>query len=225
MKTSILRPGLLLTLLLIANGVYILPVKAQPIVGETDAPALFDHVINARGESRVSLLTGLPVVGSLEYAYGISNRLTAGVFVGSTPFEEAIGVRVRTVLYDNSGTFRVYFCTPVVFYPQMGRQNPEAWYLTRPNINFEWVRKSNFRYKVGGSVIASSTHKGLFVDASQTKHDPEMWTALHAGFSLPVGSGISFQTELSYVMKGLNTVDTFFGGPPFILITGFSYTF
>jgi len=225
MKTSILRTGLLLTLILIVNSACTPHLKAQPTFGKTDAPALFDHVINARGESRVSLLTGLPVVGSLEYAYGISDRLTGGVFVGSTPFEEAIGVRVRTVLYDNSHTFRVYFCTPVVFYPQMGRQNPDAWYLTRPNINFEWVRKSNFRYKVGGSLIGSSSHKGLFGDASQTKHDPEMWTAIHAGFSLPVGSDISFQTELSYVMKGLKTVDTFFGGPPSILITGFSYTF
>lgn len=211
--------------MLIVNGTCFTQAKAQSILGEMNAPLRFDHVINTRGESRVSLLTGLPVVGSLEYAHGISDRWTAGVFVGSTPFEEAIGVRVRTVLYDNYRTFRVYFCTPVVFYPQTGRQNPDAWYLTRPNINFEWIRKSNFRYKVGGSIIASSSHKSLLGNTSQSQHNPEAWTAVHAGFSLPVGSGISFQTELSYVMKGLNTVDTFFGGPPFILITGFSYTF
>lgn len=116
--------------------------------------------------------------------------------------------------------FRIYFCTPVVLYPQMRRQTPESWYLTQPNINFEWAKKSSFRYKLGGSLIASSSHKGLFGDASQMKHDPEMWTAIHAGFSLTVGSGISSQTELSYVMKGLQTVDTFFGGPPFILTPG-----
>lgn len=199
--------------------------KAQPGTRIELAKApLFDHVINAKGQSRVSLLTGLPVVGSLEYAFGISDRLTAGLFIGSTPFEEAAGFRVRTVLYENFRNFRIYFCTPVIYYPQTGRQNPDAWFLTRPNINFEWIRNTNFRYKVGVSLIASSSQKSLFGNTSDAQHQPEVWTAVHAGFSLPLGSRISFQTELSYIMKGVKTVDTFFGGPPLIFITGVSYT-
>lgn len=185
----------------------------------------FDHVINHKGESRVSFFTGLPVVASTEYAYGVSNRLTAGIFFGYTPFEEAIGIRVRTVLYENSERFRIYYCTPVIYYPQSRRLNPDPWFLTRPNINFEWMKSPKFRYKFGGSLIASSSQEDLFGDPSKSKHRPGLWTAVHGGISTLLGSNLSFQAELSYIMKGVQTIDDFFGGPPFILMTGFSYTF
>lgn len=185
----------------------------------------FDHVINQKGESRVSFFTGLPVVASTEFAYGISNRLTAGVFFGYTPFEEAIGIRVRTVLYEQTESFRIYYCTPVIYYPQTRRLNPDPWFLTRPNINFEWMKTPRLRYKFGGSIIASSSQEDLFGDPSKSRHSPGLWTAVHGGISTRMGSGLSFQAELSYVMKGLQTIDSFFGGPPFILMTGFSYTF
>ncbi|MDR8390881.1 hypothetical protein NC796_07020 [Aliifodinibius sp. S!AR15-10] len=186
---------------------------------------MFDHVINMRGESRLSLFTGLPVIGSSEYAYGVSNRLTVGILGGFTPFEEAIGLRVRTVLYQSKESFRVYYCTPIIFYPQTQKPDPDPWFITRPNINFEWVKRSNFRYKIGGSIIASASAHDLWGNASESQHSPGLWSAVHAGVSLPVGANISFQTELSYVTKGFQTIDTFFGGPPFILITGISYTF
>lgn len=185
----------------------------------------FDHVINNRGESRVSLLTGIPVVGTVEYAYGVSDRLTFGVLGGFTPFEEAIGIRVRTVVHQKKESFRVYYCTPVVFYPQTNMPDAEPWWLIRPNINFEWLTNSGLRYKFGGSLIGVASHQRIFGKPSNEKLSPELWSAVHAGVSMPVAFQLSFQAEFSYITKGLRTIDTFFGGPPVLAIVGISYTF
>lgn len=185
----------------------------------------FDHVINSRGESRVSLLTGIPFVGTAEYAYGVSDRLTFGVLGGFTPFEEAIGVRVRTVVFQKRESYRVYYCTPVVFYPQTNMPDAEPWWLIRPNINFEWLTNSGLRYKFGGSLIGVASHRRIFGKPSNEKLSPELWSAVHAGLSMPVGSQFSFQAEFSYITKGIRTIDTFFGGPPVLAIIGISYTF
>lgn len=197
----------------------------QTQLGINNTVRNFDHVINTRGELRLSVFTGLPVVGSSELAYGISDRLTVGVLGGFTPFEEAVGVRIRTVIYQQTESYRVYFCTPVIFYPQTRRVNPDPWFLTRPNINFEWLAKSDLRYKIGASIIASASRHNLFENSSRSKHPPSLWTAVHGGISLPFSSNMTFQAELSYVTKGIRTIDKFLGGPPAILILGASYTF
>lgn len=222
-KTSSLILMLLLFSLLVPG-----PTAAFQLISKPGLkPNTFDHVINRRGESRVSLLTGIPVVGTAEYAYGVSDRLTVGVFGGFTPFEEAIGIRVRTVVYQKKEAFRIYYCTPVVFYPQRNMVEPEPWWLIRPNINFEWLTKSGIRYKFGGSMIGVASHRRVFGNANSDKEQlsPELWTAVHGGFSMPVGNRLSFQAELSYITKGTDTITNFFGGPPLIAITGFSYTF
>lgn len=185
----------------------------------------FDHVINRRGESRLSVFTGIPVVASTEYAVGISGRLTVGVFGGFTPVEEAVGIRVRTVLYQRDESYRVYFCTPIIFYPQTRRLNPDPWFVTRPNINFEWLSNSNLRYKVGASLVAGASHHNIFGDPSKSKHSPGLWTAVHGGLSTPVSSNMTFQAELSYVTRGFKTVSHFLESPPVILMIGVSTTF
>lgn len=195
------------------------------IFNDARAQHSFDHVINRGGEVRISLLGGIPIVGSTEFAYGISDRFTFGVLGGFTPFEEAVGIRMRTVLYREVESFRIYYCTPVILYPQTRRVDPDPWFIIRPNINFEWMKGSNFRYKLGGSIIGSSSYHDLFGDKSRARHPQEIWTAVHAGLSLPLGKALSFQAEISYITKGIQPVNDFFGGPPFILITGLSHTF
>ena len=230
MKTSKYRlkpkPSILAALLVAFCGLIPDAATAQAGMETNTSNRLFDHVINSRGESRLSLFTGLPVIGSTEYAYGVSDRLTLGLFGGFTPFEQALGIRVRTVLHERTDhSYRVYFCMPVIYYPQSGRADPDAWFLTRPNINFEWVRRSNLRYKFGASLIASASHHDLAGNPSESRHEPSVWTAVHIGVSTPLRDKLSFQAELSYITKGLRTIDTFFGGPPVILMTGVSYTF
>lgn len=200
-------------------------VAFQLKLNETGHNNSFDHVINRQGESRVSLLTGIPIVGTAEYAYGVSDRLTFGVLGGFTPFEEAIGIRVRTVVYQKKESYRVYYCTPIVFYPQTNMPHAEPWWLIRPNINFEWLANSGLRYKFGGSLMGVASHRRIFGKSSNEKLSPELWSTIHAGVSMPVATQLSFQAEFSYITKGLKTVDSFFGGPPILAILGFSYTF
>lgn len=183
---------------------------------------LFDHVINRRGGSRLTLATGIPFVGVAEYAYGVTNRFTVGVLGGLTPAVEGYGVRMRGVVYQKNDFYRVYFCTPVIYYPTLSGGDP--WWLARPNINFEWVTKSNVRYKVGGSAILAASNNSLFGDADKATLNPGLWSSVHGGVSLPLGGNISLQTEISYVSKGVQPIKDFVGAPPVILVLGISYT-
>ena len=40
-----------------------------------------DHVLNYKGQSRITFATGIPHVAISEYAYGVSDRVTAGALV------------------------------------------------------------------------------------------------------------------------------------------------
>lgn len=183
----------------------------------------FDHVINRRQESRLTIATGIPFIGIGEYAYGLSDRTTIGFMAGLTPAVEGYGVRIRRVLYQSAENYRVYFCTPVIYYPTLSGGDP--WWLTRPNINFEWLTKSDLRYKAGGSIIAAASNNSLFGDAAKATLSPDIWTSVHGGFSLPLRGNFSFQTEVSYVSKGVKPVKEFVGAPPVILVLGVSYIF
>jgi|GEM_PF-2010287 len=183
----------------------------------------FDHVINNRRDSRITLATGIPFIAIGEFAYGITDRTTIGVMAGLTPAVEGYGIRVRHVIYQPIENYRIYFCTPVIYYPTLSGGDP--WWLTRPNINFEWLTKSNFRYKAGGSIIAATSNNHLFGDGSKATMSPDFWTSIHGGISVPLKGNISFQAEVSYVSKGIQPVKEFVGAPPVILVLGASYIF
>ncbi|MBX2990573.1 MAG: hypothetical protein KF749_05300 [Bacteroidetes bacterium] len=184
----------------------------------------FDHVLNRKGQSKITLATGIPYIGIAEYAYGISNKTTAGVVFGITPFVEGYGIRVRTILHERDN-YRVYFCVPVLYYPKTQDLGGDPWWLTRPNINFEWMNDAGFRYKVGGSIVAAASHHTLFGESSNAKFAPGLWNAVHGGISLPVGPSLMFQAEASLVLKGVQVPSQWVGGPPVILVLGISYTF
>lgn len=184
-----------------------------------------DHVLNYKGQSRFTFVTGIPYVAIGEYAYGFSDRITIGLVAGLTPRTDGYGIRARAVLYQPGDDFRIYFCTPVLFYPKTKDLGGDPWWLTRPNINFEWITPSGFRYKVGGSLIAAASHHSLFGDPSRAKFSPGIWNAVHGGVSVPLSSNIMFQCETSLVMSGLKVAGPdWVGGPPVILVLGLSYT-
>lgn len=181
----------------------------------------YDHVLNDQGQSRFTLATGIPYLAIGEYAYGVSDRVTLGVLAGVTPTVEGYGIRARAVLYQPSLRFRVYFCTPVFFYPNSHIDGHGSWWLTRPNINFEWMTPGGLRYKVGGSAIAVVSQRTLMGAAS----DPvRFWNAVHGGISFPMGPRATFQLESSLVMKGTRVAGSdWVGGPPVILVLGTSW--
>src|SRR5687767_14220218 len=78
----------------------------------------YHHVLNHKGQSRVTVSTGIPYIAIGEYAYGVSDRVTIGVLGGVTPSIPGFGVRARAVLYETADRFRIYFCTPVLYYPK-----------------------------------------------------------------------------------------------------------
>lgn len=185
-----------------------------------------DHVLNFKGQARVTVATGVPYVGITEYAYGFSDRVTVGVLAGITPSIPGYGIRARAVLYQPHDGFRVYFCTPVMFYPKTRGLGGDPWWLVRPNLNLEWIAKTGFRYKLGGSLIAAASHYGLFGDGSRAKFVPGVWNAIHGGISLPIRRGLTFQVETSLVMDGLKVAGRdWVGGPPVIAVIGTSWTF
>jgi hypothetical protein len=185
----------------------------------------YDHVINERGQGRVTLATGIPYVGIVEYAYGISDRVTMGAFAGGTPNVGGIGIRTRLVVHEPRDDFRIYFCTPLAFYPKTKGLGGDPWWLIRPNLNFEWMLESGFRYKVGGGLVAAASHHSIFGDASRAHFQPDVWNTLHAGISFPIGARATFQIENSVVLDGFRIADSgWVGGPPVILVIGPSWT-
>ncbi len=183
-----------------------------------------DHVLNAKGKGRITLATGIPYVAIGEYAYGISDRVTVGVLAGVTPMVEGYGIRARAVLHEPHHGFRIYFCTPVLFYPKTKGLGGDPWWLARPNINFEWITERGFRYKVGGGLIAAASHHSLFGDPSAAKFAPDIWNSVHGGISFPIGSDATFQIEASLIMNGFRVADHWVGGPPVLLVTGISWS-
>ena len=181
----------------------------------------YDHVLNYKGASRFTLATGIPYLGIGEYAYGLSDRVTLGFMAGVTPTVEGYGLRVRTVLHQSTPGYRVYVCTPVFYYPNAHISGHGSWWLTRPNINFEWMTPRGFRYKVGGSLIAVASQRALSGDGSEPLR---FWDAVHAGISFPVGPVTTLQLEASLVTRGLQVTGTnWVGGPPVILVLGTSW--
>jgi len=184
---------------------------------------LNDHVLNARGQGRVTVATGVPYVGITEYAHGLSDRVTVGVLGGFTPRVPGYGIRARAVLYQPHDGFRVYFCTPVILYPKSGGRDP--WWLVRPNINLEWITTPGLRYKFGGSVIATTSHYALFGSASRATFAPGFWQAIHGGVSFPIRPGVTFQVESSLVLDGPRVAGSdWVGGPPVIVVIGTAWT-
>ena len=181
----------------------------------------YDHVLNDQGASRLTVATGIPYLAIGEYAYGVSDRVTVGFLAGVTPSVEGYGVRVRTVLHQSDPGFRIYFCTPVFFYPNASIGGHGAWWLARPNINFEWMTPQGFRYKVGGSLIGVVSQRELTGNAREA---PQLWNAVHGGISFPVGAALTLQLEASLVLRGLKVAGPdWVGGPPVILVLGTSW--
>jgi hypothetical protein len=182
-----------------------------------------DHILNQKGKGRITIATGIPYIAVGEYAYGFSDRVTIGVLAGLTPNVEGYGIRARTLLYESTKNFRVRFCSPIIYYPKTKELGGDAWWLTRPNINFEWTNASGFRYIVGGSLILAASEHSLYGNPANAKFTPGVWNAVHGGISLPVGNGIIFHTETSLVMEGVRVRKEWVGGPPVILVLGLSY--
>ncbi len=186
-----------------------------------------DHLFSPRGKSMLTVATGIPYVGIVEYAYGFSDRFSIGVTAGITPQVIGYGVRVRGVILQRDENFRMYVSAPIFYYPQTKDLGGEPWLLTWPVLSCEWKLNSGTRLSVGGGIVAATCAKAL-LGVKEMEGEGFMggiWNTLHGGVAVPLSNNITFQGEVSAVMSGVKIAGKdWVGGPPVILVLGFSYS-
>ena len=194
-----------------------------------------DHLFSSAGRSMVTVATGIPYVGITEYSYGLSDRFTVGAIVGVTPRVTGYGIRVRGIIRQRDENFRVYLRVPVLYYPQTKDLGGEPWVLAWPVLSAEWKLRSGARLSAGGGIVTaacfnSMLHKlGLHSLHEESDEDEGfmggVWNTLHVGITLPVGESLTFHGEVSAVMSGVKIAGKdWIGGPPVILVLGFSHS-
>lgn len=206
-----------------------------------------DHLFAENKKSMVMVATGIPYVGIVEYARGISNRTTVGALIGITPNVVGYGLRVRSILFQKSDDFRVYFRMPMFYYDKTKELGDEPWVLTWPTINAEWKLDAGARLSVGAGVVAAACAHSLLGRDTHTDHDHHhmegvtglvdaathdsgfmggVWNTYQMSAALPVNKRIMFQSEIALVMNGFEiATDNWVGGPPVILTLGVTYSF
>ena len=184
-----------------------------------------DHLFPDGGKSMVTVATGIPYVGISEYSYGFSDRFTAGVIVGTTPMVMGYGVRVRVIILERAEEFRVHIRVPILYYPKSKALGVE-WALTRPTLMGEWTLASGTRLSAGGGIVAASCLDFLLgLEKEGEGFMGGVWNTLIGGIAIPLSSRMAFQGEVSAVMSGVKLAGKdWVGGPPVILVIGFSYS-
>ena len=185
-----------------------------------------DHLFPAQSGGMVTLATGIPYVGIVEYAFGFSDRFSVGVIAGVTPNVTGYGVRLRGILLQADETFRLYIRAPILYYPQTKELGGEPWILTWPVVSGEWKLNSGTRISLGGGVVvAACMHSLLGHKESGEGFMGGTWNTVHAGVAAPLSTSVMFHAEVSAVMSGIKLAGKdWVGGPPVILVVGFSYT-
>ncbi len=192
-----------------------------------------DHLFPSGGGSMVTVTTGIPYVGIAEYAYGFSDGFSLGIVAGITPKVGAYGFRVRAILARPSENSRIYFRMPAFYYPRTQDLGGDPWVLAWPVVSIEWKLDSGTRISAGGGVVVASCFdsfvKTLGLSSKEMEEDEGFmggaWNTLHAGVAFPVSETIMFQSEATVVMSGIKVAGKdWVGGPPVIVVVGFSYS-
>jgi hypothetical protein len=193
-----------------------------------------DHLFAESGKSMVTISTGIPYVGIAEYAYGISSKTTIGLMYGQTPLVEAYGIRIRTIISEPTENLRIYFRSPIFYYPKTHDMGGEPWFLAWPVFNIEYKRDCGRRMWAGIGAIGAACAHSIGKTFGVEKEREEMgegfkggiWNTVQIGGTQPLGEHVVIQAEFGLVMSGLKPAGSdWVGGPPVLLITGLSYTF
>jgi hypothetical protein len=202
----------------------------------TDVLPIDDHLIPQKGKAIATFATGIPFAGIAEVTYGFTNRFSVGVIAGLLDnLAPGYGLHFRYILTQPSKDFRIYFKAPVIYYPKarnFGCPDCDPWFLTWPAVNAEWRLTNESRLWTGVGLVAAACATTVFGGQEKKEHMAKglhegEWNTLQFGFSRPIARGISFQIELSTVLKGLKlaTSRNWVGRVPVILTTGISRAF
>ena len=188
--------------LTIAILVYVCSTKAQMINSSNEQPA-FDYLFPAKSSSTITVGSGLPYVGIGEYAYGVSDRFSAGLLIGATPKVMGYGFRLRAVLYENGDqNFRMTFRVPTFYYPQTKDLGGEPWWLTFPVVATEWKFASGVRLSADAGVLATVCAESLSHSLFGTGHHEEMEEMGFEGSTMySIGGGVAIPLSYSVVLQ------------------------
>lgn len=197
-----------------------------------------DYLMPQKGKSLAEFYTGLPYVAIGQYSYGFSDRFSVGVIYGFTPFVRGMGLRIKAIIGTPTNRMRIYFKSPLIYYPKAKEEKLDPWFLVWPTINVEWKLKNEGKIWVGAGVIGAACadvifnpkerHKNMSADEMQKMEKmTDLWNTLQIGYSKPISNKLSFVIEIAPVLKGLKikSHDGFLDGAPVIFTTGLSYSF
>jgi hypothetical protein len=198
-----------------------------PVIG---AP---DHLIGTQGQSRFTVITGIPFVAVGEYSYAFSGGFTMGLLAGTTPTDQAYGVRPRGVIYESDAEmFRVLAKAAVLYYPGF-EGNSEAWWLAYPEVTAEWKLASGVQLSLEAGLVGTTSAEEIDrmitgngepqFDKWDRPMDPDgfnalVWQTVGVGSAVPLTSFLTLYTGMDLVMDGFAVADErWIGGPPVIV--------
>ena len=195
-----------------------------------------DYLFTGEGHSMVTLTTGIPYVGIAEYAYGISDKTTIGFMYGQTPAVEGYGIRIRTIISQPEDNLRIYFRSPVFYYPLTHELGGEPWFLAWPAFNIEYTRDCGRRMWAGIGAVGACCAHSLGKTFGLEKDNNEMmgpgfkggiWNTIQTGATQPITDHLVAQAEVGLVLSGIKLAsqNSWIGGPPVILVMGLTYAY
>jgi len=196
-----------------------------------------DYLLPGKGKSMVSFYTGLPYAAVGEYAYGFSDRFSAGVFFGYTPVNHGYGLRLKASLTEPAGNFRINLKTTIIYYPFMEFGEGDPWVLGWQAANAEWKLKNGSHVWFGAGILGVSCMDDLFPSKNMMPKKPEggddememeeVYNTFQFGYSKPISNHSSIMIEVAPVMQGfkLKSKSGFLDAFPVIVTAGFTHTF
>ncbi len=200
-----------------------------------------DYLMPQKGKSQVELYSGIPYVAIGLYSYGFSDRFSAGLIYGYTPFAKGYGFRIKSVLAQPSTNFRINLKSPFIYYPHMKSGEGDPWVLAWPAVNAEWKLKNGARIWTGVGLVGAGCLDYLMTSISgkEKKMMPDgpvmekegvmagLWNTFQFGYSKPVSNHLSYVIEVAPVMEGfkLKSKSGFLDAIPVIATVGLSYSF
>ena len=111
-----------------------------------------DPVFPKKGTSTVTLATGIPFLGAIEYNYAINQRMNIGAIYANTSVWEGYGIRFKSVLLKKDA-FRVTFKMPIIYYPKAEKDEKEPYVLAWSSLYGEWKLKSGVGIGLGIGLV------------------------------------------------------------------------
>jgi hypothetical protein len=182
-----------------------------------------------------SAATGIPFVGIAELSYGVSDAFALGGMLGVTPVTIGVGLRPRAQV-SLSGSHRLSFVAPALYYPMHPNPRISPWVLARPVVLWE-RRAAGLGFGLGTGVVVTASTDGILTTTDEesardsnyargTELEPApfgFWETVVATTSLPLGSASSAFAEAGVVFDGFRIADDeWVGGPPVIVVLGVS---